>query len=297
MSVGVLGVLALGAAFAVGLGSDAVLVLALLALVSLAVFSMVGGATMRRQPGRRRAGAVSALLGGAVLGYCVVTAWARWRDADPFPWLVALGAPATYVAALFVAFVGYGALYGRAVRRWAPPVDVVVVLGAGLSGDRVSPLLASRLDRGRQALERSRLRGRDTHVICSGGQGPDEPLPEAVAMARYLGDAGVEPELVWLEDRSTSTEENLRFSAEVAALHGVESGRFAVVTNDFHAFRAAMLMRDAGLAGFGLGSATVPSVWPGAVLREFAAVLWERRLVHGALLLIVTAVAVVLAAT
>ncbi|MCD9154259.1 YdcF family protein [Aeromicrobium duanguangcaii] len=297
LSVGVLALLAGGVAVVALAGLDGLIVVLVLALLALAMFAILGGLTMRRQPGRSRVGGVAVALGAVALGYCAALEWVRAEQAEDLAgWLLVLGTPAFYVASLFVAFVGYGAVYGRVVRRWVPPVDVVIVLGAGLHGDRVSQVLASRLDRALVALGRSRSRGRDTHVICSGGQGPDETVPEAVAMARYLLGRGVDDSLVWREDRSTSTDENLRFSAEIAAEHGIEHGRFAVVTNDFHAFRAAMLMRDVGLAGYGLGASTRPRLWAAAVLREFTAVLWEQRLLHALVAVVLTGAAVVTAA-
>lgn len=203
---------------------------------------------------------------------------------DLFWVLVTVGLPLMYLAFVFVVFVGYGLLYGWVVKRWARPVDVVVVLGAGLRGEDVTPLLAGRLHRGREVLERSRARGRDTHVICSGGQGPDEVVPEAVAMADHLAREGVHRAWIWLEDRSTSTEENLAFSREVARRHGVDDCRFAVVTSDFHVFRAALLMRKVGLAGYATGARTARYFWPSAILREYAAVLRDHRWLNGAIL-------------
>lgn len=102
-------------------------------------------------------------------------------------------------------------------------------------------------------------------------------------MANYLIEAGVVRDLLWLEDRSTSTEENLRFSAAVAAEHGIE-GRFAVVTNNYHVLRAALLMRSVCLAGYGLGVPTARYFWPSATLREFAAILRDHRLLNGVIL-------------
>ncbi|GAA3537335.1 hypothetical protein AFL01nite_12020 [Aeromicrobium flavum] len=268
-----------------------VLLLAYAALLVLGVASVANGIAMVRREGRSPAHLLSFVFGVGVLGFCafVLTVW--WVDQNHtdvarelFLWLVALAAPVTYLAVLFVAFVGYGLLYGWAARRWARPVDAVIVLGAGLRGDRPTPLLAARLDRGREALDRSRARGRDTHLICSGGQGSDEVVPEAVAMANHLVEAGVDRDLLWLEDASTSTEENLRFSAQVAARHGVDGGRFAVVTNDYHVLRAALLLRQVGLDGYGLGARTALYFWPSAILREYAAILWEHRRLNAALL-------------
>lgn len=270
-----------------------VLVLAYVALLVLGVASLANGILMLRREGRSPAHLLSLGFGVGVLCYCALIFVLWWIDArhadvalDLFLWIVALGVPLGYLAFVFVAFVGYGLLYGWVAGRWARPVDAVIVLGAGLSGEHVTPLLASRLERGRQALERSRARGRDTHLICSGGQGPDEVVAEAVAMADYLVEHGVDRDLLWIEDASTSTEENLRFSARVAAEHGVESGRFAVVTNDFHVLRAALLLRRWGLDGHGLGARTARYFWPSAILREYAAILWEHRRLNAVLLAI-----------
>ncbi|MFH7322678.1 YdcF family protein [Aeromicrobium sp. JJY06] len=261
------------------------------AVVVLGLASVANGILMIRREGRRPANLLSLVFGLGVLGYCALIVVMWWVDRNHtdvalelFFWIVAIGVPLGYLAFVFVAFVGYGLLYGWAADRWARPVDAVIVLGAGLSGERVTPLLASRLDRGRQALERSRSRGKDTHLICSGGQGPDEVVPEAVAMANHLAEQGVDRDLLWLEDASTSTEENLRFSARVAAEHGVESGRFAVVTNDFHVLRAALLLHRMGLEGHGLGARTARYFWPSAILREYAAILWEHRRLNTVLL-------------
>ena len=279
------------------------LALAVLALVALGVAGVANGILMLRREGRRPAHLLSLAFGLVVLAYgglVLAVGWLDRTDVDAarelFLWLVVLGLPLAYLAFVFVAFVGYGMLYGWAADRWAHPVDAVIVLGAGLRGVRVTPLLAARLDRGRQALDRSRARGRDTHLICSGGQGPDEVVPEAVAMANHLVERGVDRDLLWLEDASTSTEENLRLSARVAAENGVESGRFAVVTNDFHVLRAALLLHRMGLEGHGLGARTSRRVWPSAILREYAAILWEHRRLNAVVLAVACAPAVLLLA-
>lgn len=265
--------------------------LAFVALLALGVASVANGIAMIRCEGRRPAHLLSLVFGVGVLSYCALILLLWWVDGrhtdvarELFLWLVALGGPLAYLAFVFVAFVGYGLLYEWAAGRWARPVDAVIVLGAGLCGDQPTPLLAARLARGREALDRSRARGKDTHLICSGGQGPDEIVPEAVAMANHLAAVGVDRDLLWLEDESTSTEENLELSARVAAANGIEGGRFAVVTNDYHVLRAALLLRRIGLDGHGLGARTAHYFWPSATLREFAAILWEHRRLNMALL-------------
>lgn len=56
--------------------------------------------------------------------------------------------------------------------------------------------------------------------------------------------------------------------------------RCAVVTNDYHAFRAALMARRAGVNGHVVGARTARYYWPSATIREFVAVLAEHRALH-----------------
>lgn len=186
-----------------------------------------------------------------------------------------------YFGFLFTCYVGYGYLYGRLdVRK---PLDYIVVLGSGLiGGNRVPPLLASRLDRGRAVWQRqAETHGKAPVLITSGGQGPDEDLPESHAMAQYLIDHGVPTDSIWREDASRTTEQNLRYS-KVLMEKAKPGYRCVVVTNNFHAFRAALLAREAGVPGQALGSPTARYFLPSATLREFTAVVWGRKFVNAA---------------
>jgi uncharacterized SAM-binding protein YcdF (DUF218 family) len=155
-------------------------------------------------------------------------------------------------------------------------VDFVVVLGAGLIRGEVTRLLARRLDRGRQVWERVRGRGGAPMMITSGGQGPDEPVSEARAMADYLIAAGVPEGAILLEDRSTTTLENLTFSRRIMVERKPDY-RCVVVTSNYHVLRAALYARRAEVNGQVLGAPTARYFWPNAFLREFVAVLVEHR--------------------
>jgi len=128
-----------------------------------------------------------------------------------------------------------------------PPMETpaVIVLGAGLYGETPSASLASRLHTAHAYLDAYP----DTLALLSGGQGPGESIPEALAMARWLSQKGIEPDRLLLEDRSTSTRENLvnclpllkdRFGATLPEI--------TLVTNDFHLYRAKLLAVDLGLS-------------------------------------------------
>src|SRR6266699_5139260 len=169
--------------------------------------------------------------------------------------------------------------YGRitGLRR----ADFVVVLGSGLTGgDRVPPLLASRLERGRQVYQTlARRRKTSPLLIVSGGKGNDERISEAEAMARYLIERGVPENHVVREDRSRTTEENLTFSQ--AIMERSRPGyRCIIVTSNYHVFRAAIVARRLGVSGQVTGARTAGYYWPSAMLREFAAVFLSYKAVN-----------------
>ena len=88
------------------------------------------------------------------------------------------------------------------------PLNYVVVLGAGLIGKKVTPLLASRINRGIEIYKQNP----GSKIIMSGGQGPDEAIPESHAMAAYAEEHDVPKSDIIIENKSKTTNENLKFS-------------------------------------------------------------------------------------
>ncbi|WP_424861759.1 YdcF family protein [Streptomyces sp. MMS24-I29] len=263
-------------------GALLVLYLVLPAFTSLVLsaFLIANGLTMVRKEGRSPANLLSLLTGLAIIAlYFVLTVLGRNPSALASLVLAILLMLCAYVSFLFVCFLGYAFLYGRIVVRG--DVDFVVMLGSGLlGGERVSPLLASRLREGLRIHDRQVARGgRAPRLLTSGGQGPDEKMPEATAMAGWLVGNGAPAAHVLTEERSRDTEENLRFSRVIMEAEKPDY-TCVVVTNNFHAFRAAMTARREGVRGQVLGSPTARYFWPSATIREFVAVLWENRTVN-----------------
>ncbi|MFD9370811.1 YdcF family protein [Streptomyces sp. NPDC060020] len=250
------------------------------AVVALGVFLVRNGVTMVRKEGLRPANLLSMLAGLAIFALIALLVLVGVVGSPVLGGIAGtLTVVAGYVSFVFFCFLGYAFLYGRIKVRG--DVDHVVMLGSGLiGGDRVPPLLASRLRKGQQIYEGQLARGgRPPLLIVSGGKGSDEKVSEARAMADWLIAEGVPAEHVVLEDRSTTTEENMRFSRELMEAHD-PGYRCVVVTNNFHAFRAAMLARKTGVNGQVLGSPTAKYYWPSATIREFVAVFWEHRTVN-----------------
>ncbi|GAA1392481.1 YdcF family protein [Kitasatospora putterlickiae] len=247
--------------------------------VALVWFLLSNGLTMIRKEGMRPANLLSLLAGLGILGVIALFTAAVATGSDRLGILAATAMLVVgYVSFLFVCFVGYAFLYQ--LHRPRGDVDFVVVLGSGLiGGERVPPLLASRLERGRDVYEKQAARGNPPMLITSGGQGPDEKLPESHAMADYLVERGFPAEHVTREDRSRTTEENLLFS-KVIMEEAKPDYHCVIVTNNFHAFRAALMARKTGVTGQVFGSPTARYYWPSATIREFAAVFLAHKLVN-----------------
>lgn len=99
-------------------------------------------------------------------------------------------------------------------------------------------------------------------------------------MADYLVEHGVPADQVLREDRSTSTFENLTFSNEIMAAQNPDY-RCLIVTNNYHAMRAAFTARKAKVNGQVLGSPTAAYFWPSATIREFLAILADHKWING----------------
>lgn len=256
----------------------------LLTVVALAVFLIVTGITLLRKEGFAISRLLGLGLGVGMLGY-VAAAWAVLvTESVPLAaFVLMLGLPLGYLGYGFVAFLLYGWLYPTVMARRGGPVAAIVVLGSGLIRGKVPPLLSARLDRGRQLRDRLAEQAPAPLMITSGGQGADEPVAEGEAMADYLIDNGVPADTIVVENRSRNTEQNLRYSAELLAQRGV-SGPIAAVSNNFHAFRAALLMRRLKIGGYALGAPTARYYWPTAVIREYIAVLRDNLALNAVLL-------------
>ncbi len=121
--------------------------------------------------------------------------------------------------------------------------DVIIVLGAGIKGERIGTNLQKRLD---TAIDYHK-ENPNAVIVVSGGQGPYEDISEALAMERYLVANGVPQNQIIKEDRSTSTRENFEFSKKLLDLRfGEGEYKAAYVTNGYHIYRAGLVAEGVG---------------------------------------------------
>jgi uncharacterized SAM-binding protein YcdF (DUF218 family) len=264
--------------------------LVLLALVLLvaagpfaaAVYLVGNGCMMVHKEGIRPATLLPLLTGFAILAVIGLEVAADRVGSPRLSMLTMVTVRlAGYLSFLCVSYVIYALIYARLpVGRGA---SYVIVLGAGLlDGGQVPRLLASRLERARAVYGKLASRGACPLLIVSGGKGDDERVSEAAAMARYLTERGFPASRLILEDGSASTTENLLFSKTIMDQQqpGAPDARCVIVTSGYHAFRAAIIARRLGIDGQATGARTAGYYWPGAMLREFAAVLLSYKVVN-----------------
>lgn len=152
-----------------------------------------------------------------------------------------------------------------------PHAKYLIVLGAHVNGKQITNSLMRRLDAAYGYL----CDNPQTKVIVSGGQGRGEDLPEAEAMAENLMRRGIDASRIIREERSVSTEENLRFSREL--IPEIKEDRHppvVLVTNDFHLYRALLLGKQTGYQELsGLPASSNPALQLNYLVREFFAII------------------------
>ncbi len=241
----------------------------------LSVLLIINGAQMVRRESRSLGNLLALLLGLALLFLCVLPVLVVLAHGGTVAIAITgfLLILAAYFSFVLINFVIYSAIYRRIVAGRS--ADWVVVLGSGLGeGGRVPPLLASRIRTG--LAQATRVQART--LVMAGGKGEDELLPEAEAMAAWAVDQGADPRRIRIENRSRSTEENLRFTRELLGPEAADPG--LIVTSNYHAMRAALLARRLGLSAQAFGAPTAGYYWPSAILREFVAIVARHRWAH-----------------
>lgn len=143
----------------------------------------------------------------------------------------------------------------------------IIILGGRVYEHGPSLILSYRLDAAAAYLKKNP----DAVCVVSGGRGADEPEPEAEVMARYLSSKhGIAPERIVIEDKSSNTRENIRFSN--ALLDGETS--VAIATDSFHQLRASIFAKSEGLTSYSVPSFTPPGLFPSYWVRDMLGVLY-----------------------
>jgi uncharacterized SAM-binding protein YcdF (DUF218 family) len=141
----------------------------------------------------------------------------------------------------------------------------LIVLGAAVHGDRPSLSLYHRLSSALDYLNTYP----DSKAVLSGGQGKGENISEALCMHDWLVSSGISEDRLLMEDRSTSTMENLTYSWEILQAKGCRPDDVAILSSGYHLYRAKLMARALGMDPAGVcGRIGYPIYTLGMFIRE-----------------------------
>ena len=129
------------------------------------------------------------------------------------------------------------------------PVAAIVVLGAGIDGDRPSPVFEARI---RHGIELYR-EGYAPLIVFTGGHGSKERRAEAEVARNYAISAGVPEAAILMETKSKTTLQNLEEAGRVLDAHGVDR-QILIVSDPYHLLRAMWMAHRLGFAVFVSGT-------------------------------------------
>lgn len=140
-------------------------------------------------------------------------------------------------------------------------IDCIIVLGAGILGDKPSPMLEDRL------LEGINLYNNNVSnkIIMSGDHGREE-YDEVNIMKNYAIEKGVPSENIFMDHAGFSTYESIYRAKEI-----FKAKKVVIVTQKYHLYRALYIANQLGLEAYGVGSD--PRKYVGATYRELREIL------------------------
>ena len=252
---------------------------------SFIIVLITTGVRLIKREGRKLHNFLSLALGIFIILWMIVSLFITIPEHLPFLQTISffISISITYIVIVMISFA-VASLLNRVRIPWKH-YDYIIVLGSGLIGDRVPPLLASRINKGIELFHKHSQEGRQTKLVFTGGKGDDELLAEGVAMANYAIEKGIDEKDIIIEDKAVSTYENLLFSKQLIDEDWKKAERSSTpnlitVTNNLHVFRALLWARKVGVASDGAGSKTKFYFWLNALIREFIAVLSMHKRFH-----------------
>lgn len=174
-------------------------------------------------------------------------------------------------ALLMLGLVYFGTLFGMVAnysKTDTAQSQVVVVLGCKVVGEEPGVFLRQRINTAYNYLQDNP----EAVAVLSGGQGSDENISEGQCMYNTLVDMGISPERLYVENQSTSTQENFMFARQLLDEQGIDAREITVVTHDFHQFRASLYAKNYGFVTHSMPTKTPLSGYITFVTREVFAI-------------------------
>ena len=158
-------------------------------------------------------------------------------------------------------------------------IDYMIILGCKIRNDgSLTPLLRGRVDKAIEFRNKQKeLTGKDLVFVPSGGKEKDEVISESEAMKNYLLEQGINKKNILVENKSTNTYENIKFSNK---LINDKNANICFSTTNYHVLRAGLIATSQGLSIQGIGSKTKAYFWINAFIREFIGTINSEKKKH-----------------
>lgn len=140
-------------------------------------------------------------------------------------------------------------------------VDCILVLGAGIWGDKPSPMLEDRL---LEAIELYK-NNVSSKIIMSGDHGKDE-YDEVNIMKNFAIENGVPSENIFMDHAGFSSYESIYRAKEV-----FNAKKIIIVTQKYHLYRSLYIANQLGIEAYGVNSD--PRKYAGSTYREIREIL------------------------
>lgn len=135
-------------------------------------------------------------------------------------------------------------------------VDCILILGAGIWGDKPSPMLEDRLLQGISLYEN----GVSNKIIMSGDHGRED-YDEVNIMKQFAIDKGVKSEDIFMDHAGFSSYDSLYRAKEI-----FKADKVVIVTQKYHLYRALYIAKQLGVEAYGVPSN--PRKYGGQLFRE-----------------------------
>lgn len=140
-------------------------------------------------------------------------------------------------------------------------IDCILVLGAGIWGDKPSPMLEDRLLTGIELYNKKV----SNKIVMSGDHGQEE-YDEVNIMKQYAIDNGIESSDIFMDHAGFSTYESIYRIKEI-----FNAKKVVIVTQKYHLHRALYIAEQLGIEAYGVNSD--PRKYQGQLFREIREIL------------------------
>lgn len=155
-------------------------------------------------------------------------------------------------------------------RKTATTQNTIIVLGCRVKGDKPSKALLHRCEAAYKYL----LGNEKAIAVLSGGQGSDELIAESECMKSILTDKGIGDGRLYIENKSTSTYENLVYSMKIIDENNL-SKDVAIVTSEYHILRSLMIAKELKINAKAIPSKTANTLRIPYFSREVFGIWWQ----------------------